>query len=985
MFRSFNSIQSPINATRRGDRDYIEPKIYFYSSLFDSNNWCTSRGTGTCSNSSNLINPYKYLNSLVRLVPPPFDNQGFFTGFREGSSDPFASASQDRTPYFQIGIDWVGTNIYPEYRFDNKFIVTIERLSVNQSSNRDIAVTQEVIKETATQVGVSSDLAGDYDPYDLRDGNTSWGNDDSQGILHAFTDPILLNSGYLYYAVITYPENWDPYTSYYGVDGLIGFTKMSRSFIWLIDDVMLEDDSESFAVRIRALPNNFIELEDNLLRTDPLSYQNDFITRENETKVINHGEIVAEVKFKIENQDYGASQYYPYYDPITSHPNLVNALFTGEISQPLQGGVIGLPPVIRDTTGDFLTGSYNSLLDDFEGVKGVIGNSGWNYPGVTYSPYLSNNSPNQFEWVHPIYGGGNYADQYNDIGRTPYLSDYQASFLEGKLPSGPFHFLYNSSTFVSFYTRSELESIGMTTDSRIQWFAMDQLCDTQYGGYGTGQTTYPDHVSIHIAHLEDTGTSPIISGTSASSDPKFKTIAKYPGTNVGYSTNAQGATLTDMNYLDLTRIYMRNVSIYDWKYRGQKIFTTDSDFYWDGESNIAIIWSYQKGKHDTSGTLDDDPFAEFNTSRYAWGPYEQDAPMFKMGKTYYTDTDDAGGSFMYAYPVASTFGWMSFNFRGAHAKPEVDGGIYKYQFNNTKTVGIVSGNYGTTWTDKSWKEHAGGNMITIPARPILGIGYDNPNPSDLGPAFQIDIRTLSATSATSGGTIKLYLLDNNYDNQYFEKRVIPIPFDRKYSSGIYGGTTTISNQTSWNFSPNELERLVADAGISTFRGTYQIIMEVTNAASSFQTDDDMWITLPRGAGPLNCLMDHTYNNVTYPGIVEYASQQCPNYRDSSEIYLFPTRGFNSSLDIQNPVTLDGNMMRNNWLQVETNTPISQMSNYPNSSMVWNYISETNSTLPFYAYDTSQYYTRTGIVIKFDHTRAVSNKSYLLMNATPFKF
>lgn len=913
MFRSFNSIQSPINATRQGDRDHIIPQIYFYNNLFDRE--CTSRGTQSCSSSQDLLSDTSIINDSN------IDSEGFYLGLRELDY------------FFQLGIDWVGTDIFPDHYYDNKFILTVERYNTNIGyQNVDIAVTQETLKETAQYSYNDPSLGGDYNPYDVRDGNTSWGDDDRSGILHPFTDPNLLDSGYLYYAVISYPSNWDPTDNYYGVDGLRGFTRMGRSFIWLIYDEITEG-AEPFVVRLRSIPNNIIEFEDNLLRTDSLSYQSDFITRENESKVIDEGSIISESRFKIE--DYASGVNITYYEPITNHPNISG------IATLTSYGVIGLPPVIKDTTGDFVTGTYNSQ-DDFEGV---IGNSGWNYPGITYAPYHNIISNTQFE--DPISG---------DIGRTKYLEDHQANFLQGNLPSGPFCYLYKSSTFVSFYLRSELESIGMTTDSRIRWFAMDQLSEfyiqtINSSFYGA------ERPSIHIAHIEDTGTSPIVSGISASSDPKFKPIAKYPGTNVGYSTIAQnGATLSDMNYLDMTRIFMGAREDTTFIDRGQKVETVDGDFVWDGESNIAIIWSFYNGLEYLAPS--DNPYIMLENYDSSSSSFK--TPMFRMGKTYYTDTNDAGGSFMYLYGNSTS----EKNFRGSYSRPEVVNGEYQFQFNNSPVSGF---------SGQSYKDLAGQNMISIPARPIIQLGYDNPSTN---PSFEYRHQAsyVLGNNDNAEHTLRLYLLDNNYDNQYFEKRVIPITFDLNYTDG-----TLDTGDLNAHIFDTDKTRTVS-AGISTFRGTYQIIIEVSNATRPFtMVRTNTKIVLPRGAGPLSCSMDHRYNDISYS--TSYGSDEMPNYRIGSSIILDPITGWRSE-DLSNPVTNAGNMVRNNWLQVEVNTPISQMVNYPNSSMVWDYVSDQSS--PFEIDDDypSSYY---GEEIRFLSGLADSQKTYLLMNASPFKF
>lgn len=935
MFRSFNSIQSPINATRQGNRDYIKPQIYFYSHLFDRE--CTSRGTQSCSSSQDLLSSTTILNDTS------IDSEGFFTGVN--------GLRELLTDFFQIGIDWVGTDIFPDHHFDTKFILTIERYNNEYYyQNTDLAVTQEVLKETTSNAADPDIYGGDYNPYDVRDGNTSWGDDDRAGVLHSFRNIDLLNAGYLYYAVIPYPSNWDPTDNYYGADGLRGFTRMGRSFIWIIYDEITEGD-EPFVVRLRSIPNNLIELEDNLMGTDSLSYQNDFITRESESKVLDEGIILSEVKFKI--VDYTAAGSIPYYEPITDHPNISG------IASETSYGVIGLPPVIKDTTGDFVTGTYNSQ-DDFEGV---IGNSGWNYPGIMYSPYLYSNSNLQFE----------DPDNSSNYGRTKYLRDHQANFLQGNLPSGPLCYLYKSSTFVSFYTRSELESIGMTTDSRIRWFAMDQLTDFLISNWNSSYYA-TERPSIHVAHVKDTGTSPIVSGISSSSDPIFKPVAKYPGTNVGYGTTAQnGATLTDMNYLDVTRIYFGGRDDEYFLTKGQKVQTVDGDFFWDGESHIAIIWSFYNGFEPTVESTN--PYQNLDIYDSSTSRFE--APLFRMGKTYYTDTNDAGGSFMYLFGNTVEYGIVGKNFRAAYSRPEVVNGEYQYQFNNSPVSGFT-----TNFSGQSYKDLAGQNMISIPARPIIQLGYDNP--SDIGPEFYYNhIPYYNAGNGADADIIRLYLLDNNYDNEYFEKRVIPITFDLRETSGAYPPGYN-DDFSSFSFQYGTTRKVIA--GISTFRGTYQIIIEVSPSVDGFNgftiQRDNTIIKLPRGAGPLSCSMDHRFNDTAYT--TANGSYEVPDYRSYSSINLDPIMGWRTE-DLSNPVTDAGNMVRNNWLQAEVDSDISEMSNYPNSSIQWNYVSNQSiQNSPFIIRDvyTTQLY---GEFISFDVANTNSEKTYLLMNASPFRF
>lgn len=697
MFRSLKSVQSPVNLSRKGNRKHRGATINFYDSL--DGLIATDYGTYIPSNSENLTHP----SNIFSVI-----SDGYNVGIMTVQEDSSSNTNGSSAPY-QLGIDWTTTDVYPDHLYDN-YILTIERKTLDQVRTTDLAVSSNVAQ------GPNTSSTYLWSPFDYRDGAETFTSSDDNKFIHGFTNPDLIQKGFLYYCVIKYPSGWDPSSNYYGVYGLDAFDKIDKSYLWEMTDSYTESD-EDFYVRIRGIKENTgYNNQGNIFQTDSSKSFEDFLDNESQLKVANESAVVGETIFRIESNTGNIA--------ISSYQS--NLTYTGGPETrgitTCHTGIIGFGPNMNlETPADYdrsgiSTYVPSSFEDSFDLTLSGSSDGNWDHPELIWSPIVNNTFSGSYYSNSP--SGGVIANDTKYWGISSEVVGVNA-------PIGPFCSYYTSLTFITVYKKEELSAVGMTTGSSIEFIKYNLMKQSS-----VSRELSHAFLSVVNLHKSFNDTEDRAVTQYPFSDLTFRAWSQHhnPGT---YSNHVLGATLFYDSFFS------------EFLTTGIKIFNTNHDleqdndapglynnyYIWNGIDDIAVIssWDYTRGYTSESNPLAPAPY-------YAGGEasYFTSYPLVQMAKTYANVSaasaiigdQSMGGSVAYAFPTNYSYDEPYFRLDSFNrsfnqsVRTDYNGISYPYE---TSYVSHNSTN--TTYGDLC---AAGGNhKFSISARPLIELGWTN--------------------------------------------------------------------------------------------------------------------------------------------------------------------------------------------------------------------------------------------------------------------
>lgn len=880
MFRRLQTIQSPINLTRKGHRVHVGPDINIYSADGSSSTvgggnslpgmyqlTATPYGTYSLSDSENLLHPDNILNSsgIATVGETEIANTGEYV------SDPQTNY-RFNSP-LQVGISWYSAELQPDHLYSH-YVLTIERKTFNQGKNVDISVTQNVVQGPSTitsniPVTASNGAADEWQPFEIRDGNEpywSYADNQDQKYIQNFSNVDLIDQGFLYYCVLRYPD-WDG--SNHGTYGLNAFQKIFRSFIWITNDGIIEDD-EDFYVRLRAIKkdinfapegepgeiNIFHEYSSAIYEEyygygDDVSQYPDFITDQDQV-TLSESVIVSETIMRIRGTSSGAE--------VTTG---IHTLYNSEYS-----GVIGLPPSIDadyysegGLVGNRRQNPYGTLDLVYEDLfEGRPGSSGWDYPQMIWSPLISDSYDDQYFVDDP--DGNVIANNENYFGMTTETAGLNS-------PIGPFCGYYTAMTFISIYTAQELRTCGMTTGSVLQGITYDVVqAASKIGDTNNEAKPVMPFLSIVNVLPDIVGSSPAF--TILNKDTELKAHNEYFSRINGLEAIPLGMNAFSPYDIDQSSAprfrKFDTVGPQRFSVGGGSVRSKKDKYIWNGRDAIAIIasYNYQDGYRGSS--------TAFGPSNYRIGGDDDGGDLkpalVRMAKTYINRNNVGQGSRAYVFPD-NTYTSGDQNFFSASARdkfglnwgglgeypsftaPSYGNGIYqakRYFKYDSSTI-----NHNSASTQYGAKSSS--NYL-ISARPVIQLDWVNANPSsviefNLGfyndPNPAVSVPSANETNWTHGVTISVWLQPDYNTSTSDLIGPLPMTYVNFYGNTVTGTSITDVGQTWDNYGDSSYPRFNRSdvtVDLSSYMGTGPVRVLIRALYLRANQDNQTVVTRP---------------------------------------------------------------------------------------------------------------------------------------------